>query len=417
MLVEARAQARIRVEEVLHPTRVARDDDDQLVAMVFHHLEERLDGLLPEVVRAAAAQSVRLVNEEHAAERPRRCLFDLDGGLADVAGDQPGAVGLDQVAAAQHAERAVDLRDEARHRGLPRAGVAVKDQVARGRERLQALLLPKLLHLEEVDELAHVRLHALQADERVQLRQQLFERSRRGLLFLRRGCPNAGTRCTPLLDGARVRVVSRASVAGDGCAVGGRSRAFGVERLFELGERGGLGGRDGAVGLDDEVRELEERAARAVGEVCAVARVVGLQVGDADGRAVEPPEEVRRQVCRLAQGEGIGRRAQAEEAAHVLVVPLLLLVRGLAQVDEALGGEHQLVVEHRARVGRARAAPDRADAPFERRDQVVQSPRHARGQPLVVVVEQHSPSPLRAACLRRRAIIALATRAVAVECD
>jgi hypothetical protein len=71
-------------------------------------------------------------------------------------------------------------------------------------------------------------------------------------------------------------------------AAGRVLRAAGVERLLELLERGGLLGRDRAVELDDEVGELEERLSRAVGEVGAVARVVGLKVGDADGRAVEP---------------------------------------------------------------------------------------------------------------------------------
>src|SRR5215210_4516887 len=68
VLVEARAQPRVRVEELLHAPRVAGDDDDEVVAVVFHHLEERLDGLLPEVVGAAAAERVCLVDEEDAPQ-------------------------------------------------------------------------------------------------------------------------------------------------------------------------------------------------------------------------------------------------------------------------------------------------------------------------------------------------------------
>src|SRR5437764_2589238 len=88
------------------------------------------------------------------------------------------------MAAAQHSERSVDLRDEARDRRLARAWVSVEDEVARGRKDFQPLLLSKLLHLQEVDELAHVRLHAFESDERVEFSQQLFERSRRRKLLL-----------------------------------------------------------------------------------------------------------------------------------------------------------------------------------------------------------------------------------------
>src|SRR3712207_2250795 len=114
-----------------------------------------------EVVLAARGQRVGLVYEEDAAERLLRHVAHLHRRLPDVAGDEPRAVGLGQVAAPQHAERAVDLRDEPRHGRLARAGVAVEDEVARRGQRLQPLLLSELLHLEEVDELAHVRLHAV----------------------------------------------------------------------------------------------------------------------------------------------------------------------------------------------------------------------------------------------------------------
>ena len=49
---EARAQARVRVEEALHQPRVARDDHDEAVAVVLHPLEQRLDRLGPEVLAA-----------------------------------------------------------------------------------------------------------------------------------------------------------------------------------------------------------------------------------------------------------------------------------------------------------------------------------------------------------------------------
>src|ERR1700750_869263 len=123
MLVEARAKAGVRVEKVLHLSSVARGDDDKVIAVVFHHLQKRLDGLLPEVVRAARRQSVSLVYEEDAAERLLRHVSNLHRRLADEARDKPRAVCLYKMSAPQHAERSVDLRDETRHGRLAGAGV------------------------------------------------------------------------------------------------------------------------------------------------------------------------------------------------------------------------------------------------------------------------------------------------------
>jgi hypothetical protein len=99
--------------------------------VVFHQLEQSFDGLAAEVVGPARAQSVSLVDEEHAAQRVLRRLRRFDGRLPDVAGDEAGAVGLDEVAAPERAERAVDLREQARYGRLAGAGVAVEDEVAR----------------------------------------------------------------------------------------------------------------------------------------------------------------------------------------------------------------------------------------------------------------------------------------------
>ena len=55
--------------KLAHLVRVAGDDDGEIVAVVLHELDERVDRLAAEVVLAAARQRVRLVDQQHAAER------------------------------------------------------------------------------------------------------------------------------------------------------------------------------------------------------------------------------------------------------------------------------------------------------------------------------------------------------------
>ena len=83
---------------------------------------------------------VGLVDEEHALVGLVEAGLHQGRGLADVAGHQPGPVGLHEVAALDHAEAAVDLGQEAGDGGLPGAGVAREDEVAALVEHGQAAL-------------------------------------------------------------------------------------------------------------------------------------------------------------------------------------------------------------------------------------------------------------------------------------
>ena len=60
-------QTRVHVHEILHLLGVAGKNNHQVIAMVFHILENGVDCLLPPVDRAAfLIQGIGLVNEEHA---------------------------------------------------------------------------------------------------------------------------------------------------------------------------------------------------------------------------------------------------------------------------------------------------------------------------------------------------------------
>jgi len=89
------------------------------------------------------------------------------------------------VTAAKQPHRAVHLRQEPRDGRLARAGIAEEGQVLRRRHLGQPGLLPARLNSQERDERPHLLFHRLEARERVELREQLFERPL-GLLLAER---------------------------------------------------------------------------------------------------------------------------------------------------------------------------------------------------------------------------------------
>ena len=155
--------------------------------MVLHRLEERIDGLLTEVVVALAVEGVGFVNEQHAAE----CLFDdlarLDGRLTDIARDKTAAVNLDKLSLREYAERTVDARHQARDHRLARAGVAGKDHVEREIRIRQSRLLAPLEDGRHVDEVIHLALDLAKADVGVEFFFKVLDllgRGKRRFLFL-----------------------------------------------------------------------------------------------------------------------------------------------------------------------------------------------------------------------------------------
>ena len=109
---------------------------------------------------------------------PSAVSIDLGGlqrGLTDVAGHQLGAIALDEVALREEADGPVDPRDESGDRGLARAGVADEHEVAGEVGVAQALRAPQRLDAQELGLVAHLRLHRLQPDQRVELGEQLLE--------------------------------------------------------------------------------------------------------------------------------------------------------------------------------------------------------------------------------------------------
>ena len=127
--VEARLQAGVRVDKAIHQPVVARHNDHQILAVILHGLEQRIDGLLAEIVLAAAVQGIGLVDEEHAALRLIDNLLRLGGRLADITRHKAASVHLDQLSLREHAQRLIDARHQAGDHGLARAGIAGEHHV------------------------------------------------------------------------------------------------------------------------------------------------------------------------------------------------------------------------------------------------------------------------------------------------
>jgi hypothetical protein len=108
--------------------------------MVLHQLEQGLDRLPPEIRTETGVRGQRIgfIDEQHAIEGGGHGLAHADGGVADIAGDQGGAVGLDHVAAAEVAEAVEDFAHQPGDRGLAGAGIAEKEAMPGGRGGLVA---------------------------------------------------------------------------------------------------------------------------------------------------------------------------------------------------------------------------------------------------------------------------------------
>ena len=176
---EAALQSGVGVDEFLHLRRVAGGDQGEVVAVVLHVLDDGVDRLPAEVLLAATSEGVRLVDEQRAAERRLEHGSRLRRRLADVAGDELRSVGLHEVALGHEAEGAQDLAEQPGHGRLAGTGVAGEDQVVARLQRRQLAVVTELLDAQQAGQPAHVGLDRLEADEIVELGEQLLDRAGR----------------------------------------------------------------------------------------------------------------------------------------------------------------------------------------------------------------------------------------------
>ncbi len=283
---EAGGQTRVGGEEAAHLVGVAGGDDDDVVAVVLHQLEQGVDRLPAEVGAGALAvghEGVRLVDEQHTAEGVVEGLGGLDRRTADDLGDEVGAGDLDEVSGAQDAEFGEDAAVEPGHGGLAGAGRAGEDQVAAHRRDGHAELGAALGELVEVDEGPYLVLDVGEADQGLQFRQRAL-RGGVALLPRRRGRRDVvRERVAPDVRGGvagAVQVLDREPLARAGLLEAGAAVvAYGAA---------GHGDRLGAVDADavaDAAGDLAvgEGGPAAVGHQDAVRAAVG-DVGAQDGQ-------------------------------------------------------------------------------------------------------------------------------------
>ena len=222
---------------------------------------------------APPGQAVRLVDEQHAPRCRRDDLGRLGRGLAEVAGDELGAVDLDQVAPRQQPQGPVDAADQPGHRRLAGARVAGEHQVPGHRGALQAGIHPQLLDPQQGDLPVDLALDPLQPDEGVELGEQLLEALRRVARSAPAAGPGAplGPRRPQARPPSRSSTVARADAEPAPTAAGGR-----------VGPHGGQlgGGRDRRVADDAHGRLAELAGSRGdLGQGLGVGRRVRGPLG------------------------------------------------------------------------------------------------------------------------------------------
>ena len=166
ILVEPGLESGIAVDELLHGLCIARDDDNQVVSVVLHSLEDRVDGFLAESV-ILLGQRISFVDEENAAHRFFDLFLGLEGRLSHVACHKAGAVDFDQLSFGQHSDLLVEPSDDPGDRRLAGSGISRKDKVKGYRDRFKSLVLSHLLYFGKSHDLLDVFLDGREADQGV----------------------------------------------------------------------------------------------------------------------------------------------------------------------------------------------------------------------------------------------------------
>ncbi len=118
------------MQQAFHRPGIACQNDNQAFAVVFHAFEQGLNGFVAVGVASFVAdKAVGFVDEQHAVEGLVDLAVRFGRGLPRILGDQPRAIGFNQMASGENAHAREDATDEPRHGGFARSRVALKHHV------------------------------------------------------------------------------------------------------------------------------------------------------------------------------------------------------------------------------------------------------------------------------------------------
>jgi hypothetical protein len=162
----SRAHARVALEKQVHLVFIAGENHHQIVAVVFHYLQQDLDRLGAVVALVfGLVQVIGFVDEQHAAHGLLDHFLGLGRGVPDVLADQIVARHGHQMPLAHVAEAFQYLAHAHRHRGLAGTGVAGEAHVQRRGLRRERKLLAQAIDQQQGRDLADAGLDRNQSDQ------------------------------------------------------------------------------------------------------------------------------------------------------------------------------------------------------------------------------------------------------------
>ena len=166
VMSNARTDARVGLKEGVHALLVACENDDEIVALALHHLEQNFDGFLPIVPFVLlAVEVVGFVNEKHPAHSPLEDLFGFGSSMTNVLANQVIACHRYQVPFARIAEPVQDRRHAHSYRRLPGAWWASKGHVQRRWSSRQPQAMTHPINLEQGSDFPNACLDRLETHQ------------------------------------------------------------------------------------------------------------------------------------------------------------------------------------------------------------------------------------------------------------
>ena len=168
MMGDTRTHAGITLEKPLHLVLVAGQDHYQVVAVVFHDLQQDLDGFLTVIALVLRlVEIIGLVDEQHPAHGLLDDFLGLGRRVSDVLTNQIVTSHRDQMAFAHIAEPLQYFAHAHRHRGLAGARIAGETHVQRRGLGAQFEFLAQAVDQQQGGDLADAGLDGLQTDQLV----------------------------------------------------------------------------------------------------------------------------------------------------------------------------------------------------------------------------------------------------------